>query len=63
MQLQSCNQMLQDVAIYFTVLLAKDPSCSDQPVAVLGLQTNIQEGEVGEIYRLNLSTAINCSPG
>lgn len=39
MQLQSCNQMLQDVAIYFTVLLAKDLSCSDQPVAVLGLQT------------------------
>lgn len=33
--------MLQDVAIYFTVLLVKDLSCSDQPVAVLGLQTEI----------------------
>lgn len=31
--------MLQDVAIHFKALFAKDPSGSDQPVAVLELQT------------------------
>lgn len=39
MQLNACKQMLQDVAIHFKILFAKDLSCSDQPAAVLGLQT------------------------
>lgn len=40
--------MLQDVVSYFTVLVAKDLSCSDQPVAVFGLQTEIfRKGNLG----------------